>query len=67
MAKKEECFDIEAHIMKKALDEHQRLSPLDFFELRRCWLEKLRKAAAEHFGCSPEDIEFIDPENILKE
>ena len=64
MAKQEECFDIEAHIMKKALDEHQRLSPLDFFELRRCRIEKLREAAAEHFGCDPENI---DPENILKQ
>ena len=67
MAKNEEQFDIGAYIMKKALDENQRLSPLDIFELRRCKIEELRQAAAERFGCDPENIEFIDPENILKD
>ena len=66
MAKEtKEQFDIGAYIMKKVLDEHQRLSHLDIFELRRCKIEELRQAATEHFGCDPENIEFIDPENIL--
>ena len=67
MAKSEEQFDIGAYIIKKALDKHERLTPLDIFELKRCKIEELRQAAAEHWGCDPENIEFIDPENILKD
>ena len=67
MARNEEQFDIVAYIMKKALDKHERLDPLDIFELKRCKIEELRQAAAEHFGCDPENIVFIDPENILND
>jgi len=75
--KQEEFFDLTAYVEKRVLERYAKEHNCKIEDLtipgisyRATGLppkEQLRKEIAEHLGYKPEDIEFIDPENLLSD